>query len=90
MFKPVKKEIREEIMVKVQEGKFSVRELADQYGISDKTIYSWIREKATPEINLVEINKIKRENEELKRIIGIVTLQLEREKKGKPGPLSKR
>jgi len=90
MFKPVKKEIRDEIMGKVQEGKFSVRELADQYGISDKTIYKWIQEKATPEINLVEVNRLKRENEELKRIIGIVTLQLEREKKGKPGPLSKR
>jgi len=90
MFKPVKKEIRDEIMGKVQEGKFAVRELADQYGISDKTIYNWIREKATPEINLVEVNRLKRENEELKRIIGIVTLQLEREKKGKPGPLSQR
>ena len=90
MFKPVKKEIRDEIMGKVQEGKFSVRELADQYGISDKTIYNWIRAKATPEINLVEINRLKRENEDLKRIIGIVTLQLEREKKGKAGPLSKR
>ena len=90
MFKPVKKEIRDEIMGKVQEGKFSVRELAEQYGISDKTIYNWIQAKATPEINLVEVNRLKRENEELKRIIGIVALQLEREKKGKPGPLSKR
>ena len=90
MFKPIKKEIREEIMGKVQEGKYSVRELANQYGISDKTIYGWISSKATPEINLVEINRLRRDNEELKRIIGIVTLQLEREKKGKSGPLSKR
>lgn len=90
MFKPVKKEIREEILAKVQEGKFSVKALATQYGISDKTIYTWLRQKVAPDISLVEVNRLKRENDELKRIIGIVTLQLEREKKGKLGPLSPR
>lgn len=90
MFKAVPKEIRDEIMVKVKEGKHSVPELAKQYGISDKTIYGWIRKEATPEFNLVEYNRLKRENEELKRIIGIVTLDLEREKKGKPSILRNR
>lgn len=90
MFKRISKEIKDEILAKVAEGKYSVPKLAGQYAMSPKTIYSWLRngiEKA--DISLVELNKLKRENDELKRIIGIVTLQLEREKKGKPGPLSR-
>ncbi len=90
MFKAIPKEVREEVLSKVKEGKHSVTKLAEQYGISDKTIYHWIRQIAAPDISLVEVNRLKRENEELKRIIGIVTLELEREKKGKPGPLSRR
>lgn len=90
MFKRISKEIREEIMGKVAEGKFSVPKLAEQYAISDKTIYSWLRNSTDgTNISAIEYNKLKRENDELKRIIGIVTLQLEREKKGKPGPLSR-
>lgn len=90
MFKRISKEIRDEILEKVAEGKYSVPKLAEQYAMSSKTIYSWLRngiEKA--DISLVELNKLKRENDELKRIIGIVTLQMEREKKGKAGPLSR-
>lgn len=33
------------------------------------------------EISIIEYNRLKRENEELKRIIGIITLELERGKK---------
>jgi len=90
MFKAVPKETKDEILSKVKEGKYSVPKLAEQYGISDKTIYHWLRQLATPDVSLVEINRLRRENEELKRIIGIVTLELERKKKGKLGPLSRR
>ncbi len=90
MFKVIPKETRDEILSKVKQGEFSVRQLAEQYGISDKSIYAWIRQRATPEISLVEVNRLKRENEELKRIIGIITLDLERGKKGRAGPLSRR
>jgi transposase-like protein len=90
MFKRISKEIKEEILGRVTEGKFSVPKLAEQYAMSPKTIYSWLRNN-TEETNIsaVEFNKLKRENDELKRIIGIVTLQLEREKKGKVGPLGR-
>jgi len=81
MFKPVKKEIREEILAKVKEGKYSVPELAKQYGVSDVTIYAWLKKESPAKVSLVEYNKLKRQNEELKRIIGEITLGLEREKK---------
>lgn len=88
MFKRIPTEIKEEILSKVKEGKYKVPELAEQYGISEKTIYHWIRMKAeNSDISLIQVNRLKRENDELKRIIGIIALQLEREKKGKRGPL---
>ena len=58
----------------------TVPDTARQYAISDKTIYGWIANQTKPEISLLEFNRLKKENEELKRIIGIVTLELEREK----------
>jgi transposase-like protein len=82
MFRAVPKQIKEEVLVKVKEGQ-KVADLARQYGISDKTVYTWLAKSVTPEVSLVEYNRIKRENEELKRIIGIMALDLELEKKRK-------
>ena len=80
MFKRVPKETKEEILIKVKGG-MSVAEAATQYGISTATIYAWIANQVRPEITVLEYNRLKKENEELKRIIGIITLDLERGKK---------
>ena len=82
MFKQIPKSTREEILLKIKEGE-RVAVLSSQYGISDKTIYSWLRNKIKPDITLSEWNKLKRENEDLKQIIGLVTLELERGKKNR-------
>lgn len=80
MFKTIPKETKEEILLKIKGGE-KVMDLASQYGISCKTIYAWLRVQIKPDITLMEWNKLKRENEELKRIIGLITLELERGKK---------
>jgi len=82
MFKKVPIKIKEEILLKIKSGS-TVAETADQYGISPKTIYSWLRNQVKPEISIMEYNRLKRDNEELKRIIGIITLELERGKKNR-------
>lgn len=80
MFKKVPIQTKEEILLKIKNGA-AVAETADQYGISSKTIYAWLRNQVKPEISVIEFNRLKRDNEELKRIIGIITLELERGKK---------
>lgn len=82
MFKAIPKNTREEILLRVKNGE-QVSVLAAQYGISDKTIYGWLRWAATPKISFMEVTRLRRENEELKRIIGIITLELERGKKNR-------
>lgn len=80
MFKKIPTKTREEILLKIKNGE-TVAETAAQYGISPKTIYGWLRNKVRPEISIAEHNRLKRDNEELKRIIGLITLELERGKK---------
>lgn len=80
MFKKVPIKTKEQILLKIKEGA-AVAETAEQYGISSKTIYTWLRNQVKPNISIMEYNRLKRENDELKRIIGLITLELERGKK---------
>ena len=78
----IAKEVKEEILEKVKKGE-KVIGLAEQYGVSDRTIYSWLRGKALSNVSLLEHNKLKRENQLLKEIIGALTIEVERLKKKK-------
>lgn len=81
MARRVSKEIKEEIASKVKAGE-RVVDLAEQYGISDKTIYGWLRQNTGEGVvSALEYNKLQRENEELKRIIGELTLNMHTQKK---------
>jgi transposase len=83
MGRRVNKEIREEIIRKVQAGE-RVADLATQYAVSTKTIYGWLRQDSGEGmVSVLEYNKIKRENEELKRLIGELTLNMHLQKKSK-------
>lgn len=82
MFKRVALEIKEEILTKIKGGG-KVVDLAHQYGISDKTIYTWLARMVTPEISFSEYNRLRKENDELKRMIGVISLDLNLEKKRK-------
>lgn len=73
-------EVRQEILEKVKSGK-PVLELASQYGVSDRTIYSWLKKKAIGNVSVLEYNKLKRENQMLKEIVGVLTVELEKVKK---------
>jgi len=79
--KRISKEIRDEVLTKIRSGA-KVKEVADLYGISDKSVYSWLSAEISPEgISQLKYNKLKKENDELKRIIGLLTLDLSRGKK---------
>ena len=81
MQKIISKEIREEVLAKIRGGE-RVVELADQYGISTKTIYNWLsKDSGQDQVSILKYNKLKRENEELKRLIGEVTLEMSKGKK---------
>ena len=77
----ISKEIKEEVLAKAKTGE-KVASLASQYGISIKTIYTWLRlDTQEPVISVLKYNKLKRENDELKKLLGEVTLELSLGKK---------
>ena len=83
--KSIAKEIKEEILSKIRCGE-KVAFLADQYGVSSKSIYTWLsREAGEDSISSLKYNKLKRENEELKRLIGELTLDMSLGKKNRAG-----
>lgn len=73
-------EVKEEILGKVKQGE-KVPVLAEQYGVSEKTIYAWVRGRSTSAVSILEVNKLKKENKELKEIIGVLTHELSKVKK---------
>ena len=81
LYPRIPKEKKEEILAKVKAGE-KVMALATQYGISSKTIYYWLRADTGEEVvSVLKYNKLKRENEELKRLLGEVTLTMSLGKK---------
>lgn len=75
-------EVKAEILSKVKAGQ-KVSELAKLYGVSEQTIYSWLRGQVTEQISYREYKRVVKENEDLKKILGFVTLELEKTKKKK-------
>src|SRR5438046_3188097 len=74
--KIIAKEIKNEILAKVKEGE-KVTDLAKQYAVSDKSIYTWLHlETGDQVVSPVQYNRLKRENEELKKLIGELSLKL--------------
>jgi transposase-like protein len=73
-------EVKNEILLKVKSG-VKVVELSKQYGVSEQTIYTWLKQKIEGSVSVLEHSKLKKENEQLKQIIGVLTLELEKTKK---------
>jgi len=79
----IAKEIKEEIIGKIQSGE-RVVDISTQYPVSSKTIYGWLRyDTGEAVVSMLEFNKLKRENEELKLLVGELTLTMHVQKKSK-------
>jgi len=76
----ISKEVKEEIISKIKAGA-KVTEVSSQYGVSTKTIYYWLRGKADSGTSIVELRRLRKENEELKAIVGALTMDLTKLKK---------
>jgi len=78
----IAKEVKAEILSKVKAGE-KVAKLAQQYGVSEQSIYSWLKGQIQEQVSYREYKRVLKENEGLKKILGVVTLELEKTKKKK-------
>lgn len=83
MFQPIAKEIKEEILHKIKVEGFTVNDAAKKYGISTKTIYGWLFRQNEKAPSVLEVSRLKRENQQLKEIIGMLTMEIEKQKRGR-------
>lgn len=81
-FKPIDPQIKAEILTKIRDQGMRVVEAADQYGVSSKTIYAWLRSGVVNSNTslILQLNRLKKENEQLYRLLGRATAELNRPK----------
>lgn len=75
MFKPIAKDIKDQILGRIKNNGESVAKLALEYSVSPKTIYTWLRKKSDSSISFLEYARLKRENKLLLEIVGKLTLE---------------
>jgi transposase-like protein len=79
---PADRTHKAEIVAKVRDQGLSVSAASAQYQLSSKTIYAWLREGVVDgNRNLIlENNRLKKENEQLYKLLGRATAEMQRSK----------
>jgi transposase-like protein len=77
----ISKEIKDQIINRIKHNGVSVAEAAKDAGISTGTIYTWLGTQARGTVSILEHNKLKKENQQLKELLGEITLRLSEEQK---------
>lgn len=81
MFKHHDQLLKDEVLEAIKNGT-KVSEVCSERNLSTKTVYAWLRKQAdnTGTSNL-EVARLRRENQELKEIIGMFALEKKRAEK---------
>lgn len=76
-----KQEHRDAVLTDIKNG-MKVSEASVKHSVSDKTIYYWLRAQAdNTGTSSLELAKLRKENTELKELIGLLTLEKKRAEK---------
>ena len=74
-------DVKKQILDRVKEGGVPIKQVAEEHGISDRTIYGWLSKGASSAPSWLELNRLKRENAALKELLGRFMLETELSKK---------
>jgi len=77
----ISKEVKEQIIKRIKEDGLPVSQVASEHGLKPRTIYQWIAKGITTPPSILEISKLRRENQALKELIGQITLEMSLTKK---------
>lgn len=72
----ISREVKDQILNRIKNEGVSVIDAAKDHGISAHTIYNWLSRGAVGAPTWSELNKLKRERDELLRIVGELTINL--------------
>lgn len=74
-------DVREQIINRIKNEGVTVAQAAKDHGISEASIYGWIGAKTDGGPSVMEIAKLRRENDELLKLVGMLTLKLNESQK---------
>jgi len=84
MYAPIKREIKEQILSRIKNEGVNAHRAATDAGVSPKTVYGWLAKEVVKDSpGILEFNRLKRENEGLYQIIGKLTSEIEKQKRGR-------
>jgi transposase-like protein len=72
----IRPEIKQEILDKIKNQGLTVAQTAEQYGVNDRTVYSWLSKGAKGQPTWHQLNRLKRENQQLLNLVGELTVKL--------------
>jgi transposase-like protein len=80
--KPIDQSLKAEIVGKIRDSGMSVADASTTYGVNAKSIYTWLRDGVVDgNRNLIlENNKLKKENEQLYKLLGRATAEMNKSK----------
>jgi transposase-like protein len=76
-------DVKEQIINRIKNDGISVMQAAKEHGVNEKTVYSWIAHKVEGQPTLSEVIRLKKENDQLKMLVGEITLKLSETQKKK-------
>ena len=78
----IRADVKAQILKRLKDEGVPVAKLADEHGIAPGTIYNWLSKGAVnKQPSLLAYAKLKKENQQLKELVGKMTYLLETEKK---------
>lgn len=83
MSEPIAKEIKDQILFRIKHEGISGAQAAKDAGVSSKTVYGWLARESLGSVSILDLNRLKRENEGLCKIIGKLTLEMDKIKRGR-------
>lgn len=75
--------IKSEIITKVRDEGMTVVEASNKYGVGRTAIYTWLRDGVVNSSTslVLEVNRLKKENEQLYNLLGRATVEMKKLKK---------
>ena len=78
----IRPDVKAQILKRLKEEGVPVSKLAEEHGISPRTIYHWLSQGVVNnQPSLLAYAKLKKENQQLKELVGNLTYILDSEKK---------
>jgi transposase-like protein len=72
----IAQEVKEQIISRIKDGSVTVQQAAKEHGVHETTVYGWLGSKVENAPSILEFAKLKKERDELLRLVGEITLKL--------------